>query len=378
MRISAAGTVRPPIGNVARDAERAETRGYASLFYADHLMGWFPSAIWHPDFTRTATLRSSPHDYLDPVCAVSIAATATRKLRVGLGVTDLIRHHPALVARASLTLDQLATGSRFILGLGAGEAENIVPYGLSMAEAVGRLEEGLQIIRALWEGDGPLTFEGRWWSLSDAVLDLAPTVPDRWPPIWVAARGPRMCEIAARYGDGWLPMFTTPTEYEQSLAAIHHSRSQHGRIGPFEAGLYTFVVVAESKDKCFEMFDSPVFRCLGLLLPTSAYERRGLEHPLGAGRYGLVDFVPSGISRHEALKLLERVPPEMVAESVLFGSYDDIVKGLSAYAAVGCQEAVLANVSFVTDPDLAGPSFRALDDVARRFQEAEQEVRSPG
>jgi phthiodiolone/phenolphthiodiolone dimycocerosates ketoreductase len=109
-----------------------------------------------------------------------------------------------------------------------------------------------------------------------------------------------------------------------------------------------------------------VFRCLALLLPAAAYTRRGLEHPLGAGRYGLVDFVPTALDAEEAHEVLARVPPEMVAEAVLHGSPDDIFSELGSLAAAGCDHAVLANVSFLTDPALARPSYEALDDVARR------------
>jgi phthiodiolone/phenolphthiodiolone dimycocerosates ketoreductase len=364
MKIGAAGTVRPPVGRVARDAARAEAAGYASMFFADHMMGWFPESIWTPAHTAAAALRPSAHDYLDPVCAALAAGLETQSIHVGLGVTDLLRSHPAVVARAALTLDHF-TGGRFILGLGAGEAENVVPYGLSMWRAVDRLEEGLRLIRLLWQSRTPVSFSGPTWTMRDAVLGLEP-LEGRPPPVWLAARGPRMRRIAAQLADGWFPMFIDAAEYGQSLAEIAAWRDEDGREGPFEAGFYAFVVVGDSKEQCLELFESPVFRCLALLLPAAAYARRGLEHPLGAGRYGLVDFVPTSLDDEEAHEVLARVPPEMVAEAVLHGSPDDIFSELGSLATAGCAHAVLANVSFLTDPALARPSYEALDDIARR------------
>src|SRR3546814_2421578 len=90
MRISTAGNVRPPVHRVGRDAATAEAAGYAGQLFADHLMGWFPQSIWTPAHTPAAALRTSPHDYLDPTCAVMAAGATMSTLRLGFGVTDLL------------------------------------------------------------------------------------------------------------------------------------------------------------------------------------------------------------------------------------------------------------------------------------------------
>jgi phthiodiolone/phenolphthiodiolone dimycocerosates ketoreductase len=360
MRIGTAANARPPIGRVGPDAARAEARGYATALYADHLMGWFPDSVWTPAHTPAAELRRSAHDYLDPACTVMAGAAATERITLGVGVTDVLRANPAVIARTALTLDH-ATEGRFVLGLGAGEAENLVPYGITMDAAVSRLEEGLGIIRTLWAAEGPVSLDTAHWPLRDAVLGLAPHVPDRPPPIWLAARGPRMRRLAAEHADGWLPMFLDAAEYASSLADIRRRRQVAGRTGPFEAALYAFVAIAESRERCLAMFDSPVFKCLGLLLPASSYAAHGLEHPLGGDRYGLLDFVPTSWDGPAAAELLAGVPPEIVGEAILHGSPDDIAVDLAAYADAGCDQAILANVSFLTDPGLVRPSSTALD-----------------
>lgn len=360
MKLGIAGNARPPIARVGPDAARAEAKGFATALYADHMMGWFPDSIWTPAHTAAATARPSPHDYLDPACTVMAAAAATERLTLGVGVTDVLRTNPAVVARTALTLDH-ATEGRFVLGLGAGEAENIVPYGLAMDDAVSRLEAGLEIIRTLWAADGPVSLDSGYWPLRDAVLGLAPHVADQPPRIWLAARGPRMRRLTAEHADGWLPMFVDPDEYASSLADIQGRRAATGRSGPFDAALYAFVAIGESREHCRAMFESPVFRCLGLLLPASAYARHGLEHPLGSGRYGLLDFVPSSWDESAAVELLAGVPPEIVGEAIIHGSADDVAADLRRYADAGCDQAILANVSFLTDPALVRPSYAAFD-----------------
>src|SRR3546814_14833130 len=113
-------------------------------------------------------------------------------------------------------------------------------------------------------------------------------------------------------------------------------------------------------EDCLAMFEHPIFRCLGLLLPADSYERHGLEHPLGSGRYGLLDFVPARLGEDEALELLAGVPPEVVGEALLHGSPDDIAAQLECYADAGGEHAVLANVSFPPEPGRARPGSAAL------------------
>src|SRR3546814_349821 len=269
MRISTAGNVRPPVHRVGRDAATADAAVSAGQLFADLRMCWFPQSILTPAHTPAAALRTSPHDYLDPTCAFMAAGATTSTLRLGFGVTDLLRTHPAVVARTALTLDHFTSG-RFTLGLGSGEAENLLPYGISMERAVGRLEEGLEIIRHLWSSDGPVDLAGLSWPLERAVLDLEP-FEGRTPPVWLAARGPRMRAITARLADGWLPMFLGPDDYASSLTDLLATRAALGRTDPFEAAFYAFVAVGDSFEDFLALFDHPIFRCLGLLLPADRY-----------------------------------------------------------------------------------------------------------
>ena len=352
---------------VVRDAFAAEAAGADAQFFADHMMGWFPASIWTTAYTGAAGARPSAHDYIDPVCAITTASLGTSRLRLAMGVTDLIRNHPAVLARTALTLD-LFSGGRFILGLGSGEAENLLPYGLDMGKAVGRLEEGLEVIRLLWSAPDPVSFDGAHFALNEALLDIAPG-DGVGPPIWLASRGPRMRDITARLADGWLPMYVGPSDYRSMLTEMRLRRDALGVHRPLEAAYYSFVVIADSKEQCMEYFESPVYRCLGLLAPPEMYHARGLEHPLGSGRYGIVDFVPSGLDEQAALELLSHVPPEIVGDALVFGSPDDVLAELNDYAQSGCEHIVLGNVSFLTDLSNARPSYRAFNEIISRAAE---------
>jgi probable F420-dependent oxidoreductase len=145
------------------------------------------------------------------------AAAATTTLRVGSFVLANELRNPVLVAREIATID-LLSGGRVELGLGAGRpgaeqdsAKLGLPFG-SAGERVGRLEEALKIVHALFAGE-TVDAPGTHYPISGA--DLYPR-PSRRPPILVAASGPRMLRLAARYADS-AALAVAPTEGEESV-----------------------------------------------------------------------------------------------------------------------------------------------------------------
>src|SRR5699024_5328548 len=131
----------------------------------------------------------TPHVWMDPFPAVAAAGAATERIRFGVGVTDLVRRHPAALAQTALTLDHL-TGGRFILGVGTGEAINIAPFGLENPRPMGRVEEGLRVTRLPFSPAAPVDFDGEHFTLRAASLGLRPA-GDAPPPVWMAAHRPR-------------------------------------------------------------------------------------------------------------------------------------------------------------------------------------------
>jgi coenzyme F420-dependent glucose-6-phosphate dehydrogenase len=105
-----------------------------------------------------------------------------------------------LIAQAWATLERMFPGRPFI-GIGSGESLNESPLAAiwpSVPEQVERMEEGLEIIRRLFDGER-LSYDGRHFETDEAVLH---TRPNRRPPIYVSAFGPTAAGVAARWGDG--------------------------------------------------------------------------------------------------------------------------------------------------------------------------------
>jgi alkanesulfonate monooxygenase SsuD/methylene tetrahydromethanopterin reductase-like flavin-dependent oxidoreductase (luciferase family) len=159
---------------------------------------------------------------------LSAAAGATSRIGLGTYVTNVMLRHPALVARMASTL-QLASGGRLTLSLGiGGGAKATRSYGIAFPpteERLRRLEEAVEVIRALWTG-GPITREGEFYPLNEAFAFPVPTTP---PRILVGAQSPGGVRLVAKIGDGWaaeVPAFTKYCDaYFEALAAEGKARS---------------------------------------------------------------------------------------------------------------------------------------------------------
>jgi phthiodiolone/phenolphthiodiolone dimycocerosates ketoreductase len=125
----------------------------------DHFQGLIPSSIWDQQLSWVASHHESPHELFEYQVLLGYLAASAGRLRLGVGVTEPIRRHPVLIAQAMLTLAHL-TRRKPILGIGAGERENVEPYGLDFTQPVGRLEEALQIIQLCFSHKGTIDFHG--------------------------------------------------------------------------------------------------------------------------------------------------------------------------------------------------------------------------
>ena len=246
----------PPLGRVTSALRAARTFGFDTAWTVDHFLGFFPEQIWDKDFTWLAKPGESPHEYFEYQTLLGYLAARAGKVRLGVGVTEPTRRHPVLLAQAFLSLAHM-TERAPVLGIGSGERENIEPYGLDFAQPVGRLEEALAIIRLCFAASGPFDFAGNHYQLEGARMDLA-APPERTPEIWVAAHGPRMLDLAGRYGDGWYPGFPfSPQRYGEMLGTIREAAHGSGRDPDgIVAAWQAVVVVARSRKEARHMLEA--------------------------------------------------------------------------------------------------------------------------
>lgn len=225
-------------GEAAREIATAlERAGVSGGFLSEHPA---PSAEW---------LHNDPagHDCLDPLTALAFAAATTTRLRVITNVLILPYRNPFLTAKAAATL-QVLSGNRLILGVGVGyQKVEFDALGARFAERGALTDEALETIRLAWKG-GALVKQGRGFN---AVGNEPRPIPSPPPPIWIGGASDKAVERAARWGDGWMPYFTVPsndpTVKRSSIVSMAHCaekvnqlrelRDRLGRSGPFDLAI---------------------------------------------------------------------------------------------------------------------------------------------
>jgi alkanesulfonate monooxygenase SsuD/methylene tetrahydromethanopterin reductase-like flavin-dependent oxidoreductase (luciferase family) len=137
----------------------------------------------------------------DAWTALAALAASTRRVRIAPFVACALFRNPALIAKMADTMDEVS-GGRFVLGLGAGYIESeFSAFGFPFDHRASRFEEALQIIVPLLR-EGRVDFEGTYYQARQCELRPRGPTPGG-PPVWIAGDGPRMCELVARYADGY-------------------------------------------------------------------------------------------------------------------------------------------------------------------------------
>jgi phthiodiolone/phenolphthiodiolone dimycocerosates ketoreductase len=356
------GQIMPPADKAVALAQRNESDGFDAVWWPDHLMGWHPDSMWTEDLTELAKYQPNPHQYFDPLVMMGLVGAQLESARVGVVVTDMIRRHPAVLAQTMLTVDHLTKG-KAILGLGSGERLNITPYGMPFERPVGRLSEGIDVIRRLWRAEGKVDFDGEFYQLKDAVCGLFP-YEGKDPDIWTAAHGPRMLRITGEKADGWLPTKVSPSEYLHMLETIRQAGTEKGRdMDAFTPGMLGYVMLGPDEETVEQMRHNPLVKMLCILLPSEVYRRLGYTPPLEGYGSGFHDFIPAATDRTESMRIVDAIAPEVVDYYAFAGTVEQVADEISEFQRAGMRHLVLWNITAFGDASLAGWSFQALRDL---------------
>jgi alkanesulfonate monooxygenase SsuD/methylene tetrahydromethanopterin reductase-like flavin-dependent oxidoreductase (luciferase family) len=159
------------------------------------------------------------------ITATSLLAAQTEQpVYVALYLLPL--RHPVVVARQLATIAELAPG-RLMLGVGIGgeDPHELEICGVDPTTRGRRMDECLHIVRALGDGT-PVTFDGEFFSLEDALIVPPPSPP---VPLIVGGRSDAAVSRAARLGDGWLGIWVSPRRYSTVRDQITLQATDAGR-----------------------------------------------------------------------------------------------------------------------------------------------------
>jgi len=224
--------VSPPFSSVERAlkiALQSEELGFHSIVFPDHTL------MVPPGLTPNA------------LALMSAVAVKTQRILLGTGVTDFARYHPSVIAQFFATISHLAP-SRVFLGIGAGEAMNIKPFGISWKKFK-MLKEGIEITKKLWSGE-TFSYEGEAFRLKDAFLQITPQQPI---PIYLGANGRKTRELAGMLCDGWMPILETPKTYRENLKDVARGAEKANRsLKEIDTALQIYTAIDENGDEAMK------------------------------------------------------------------------------------------------------------------------------
>jgi probable F420-dependent oxidoreductase len=222
------GAAIPGSKGIAEYAQQAEAMGFDYLCSGEHMMFHGPVG--------------------NSLISLSIAAGATKKIKLMSTVVLLPLYRPMVVAKLTSILD-VASDGRYHMGIGVGGEfpKEFEACGVPVNQRGSRSNEALEVITKLWT-EKNVTFDGRYSKFSGVTLAPHP-VQKPHPPIWVAGRKEPAMQRAARYAQGWIPYMYTPEMLHDSLEKIAQFGKEAGRdMSAFRPGLFIFASVYPDRE----------------------------------------------------------------------------------------------------------------------------------
>jgi probable F420-dependent oxidoreductase len=202
----------------------AEERGFESL--------------WFPEHTHIPASRDTPYpaggelpdEYsrtYDPFIALTAAAAATTRLRIGTGICLVVERDPIVTAKEVASVDNLSNG-RFEFGVGAGwNREEMANHGTNPKTRMRLMAERVEAMQAIWTQD-EASYHGEFVNF-DRIWAWPKPAQQPHPPIWVGGNGPTVLDRVLRFGDGWMP---NVIDDDTILGQIAELRERAGRDVP--------------------------------------------------------------------------------------------------------------------------------------------------
>ncbi|RKT88214.1 probable F420-dependent oxidoreductase, Rv2161c family [Saccharopolyspora antimicrobica] len=201
-------TIRPDVL-----AKAAEERGFESLFLAEH--SHIPRGTTLPDGSAPGR---EYYRGLDPFLALTAAASATERLRLGTGIAILVQRDVIHTAKEVATLD-LLSGGRVLLAVGAGwnEAE-MRNHGVDPRTRGRLMDEQLAALKAIWTEE-ETSFHGEHVNFGP-IHQWPKPVQRPHPPIYIGGHSRAARRRVIEHGDGWFPLVVAPEDVQDMRSEL--------------------------------------------------------------------------------------------------------------------------------------------------------------
>ena len=294
----------------------------------------------------------------DAVTSAAWVLANTSKIRVGTAIMQMPARTPAMCAMTAISLDQLS-GGRFIVGLGASGPQVVegwhgVPYG----KPVTRTKEYIQIMRKIFEREGPVEFDGQMYQMpnqSEGTTGLGKPLKSILAatdiPIYTASITPAGLRCAGEVADGVFPVWMDPNKYDVLGESIEQGFEKAGNgksLKDFDIAPFVTVAMNDDLDAAYDALRP----WLALYIGGMGAKNKNFYHEY-ATRLGYGDaanqiqelYLSGKKPEAEAL-----VPNELLDEVSLIGPRERIIERLGPWKEAGKRGEVGSMLLGVQDP----------------------------
>ena len=295
----------------------------------------------------------------DSVTSAAYVLAQTSKIRVGTAIMQMPARTPAMCAMTAMSLDQLS-GGRFIVGLGASGPQVVegwhgVPYG----KPVTRTKEYIQIMRKIFEREGPVEFDGQIYQMPNqsegttglgkplkSILAAASDIP-----IYTASITPAGLRCAGEVADGVFPVWMDPNKYDVLGESIERGFEKAGNgksLEDFDVAPFVTVAMNDDLDAAYNALRP----WLALYIGGMGAKNKNFYHDY-ATRLGYGDAADQIQELYLSGKKPEAealVPNELLDEVSLIGPRERIIERLGPWKEAGKRGEVGSMLLGVQDP----------------------------
>ena len=176
-------------------------------------------SLWLPELVYGAAV--------EPFTGIAFAVSRTKRLKAGSGISVLPGRHPVLVAKQLASLAGLAPGRVLpVFGLQSAASAERAAFPVPAGQRAAVFDESLVLLRQLLTSSVPVSFSGRFFSVSEASVGPLPAKP---LDIWLAGSAPAALRRVGRLADGWLGSLLTPAEAGSAVRTIQAAAAEAGR-----------------------------------------------------------------------------------------------------------------------------------------------------
>lgn len=288
--------------------------------------------VWWPDH----------YDAREFSAVLAVCAVRTSSIKLGTAVTSPLLRHPAILASLFATIDELS-GGRAIAGVGPGGFEVKGDLGISPKSPLGATRESVELLRGLLAGESVAQDADSFFGVKGARLTFTPPGS---VPIYLAARGPKMIELAGEMADGLIthglaPGYLQFTAERVRVGAQRASRSAEA----CDIALMLDVVIADDVATARDILRP---RCL--LMAGGAYSEDLIP------RYGLdpeaVGKLKAAVSARDP-HAVDFVTDEMVDAFTVGGPPGFVADRLASFVESGVNSVILSLGSDVDTATIA-------------------------